>query len=214
MTKIRVYDLARELRQDINRIIEDVKREGIDVSVPSAAISVDVAERIRNRYFPKIEITPRKSIKVLKSYGIAKGKSETTFKCLKCGAEVEHSDLNCRFCGFLVEKTKKHLENIKIKHKKIITKSKESFSDTDKDKNKGLEKCSFCGLTENSTRHQRYCKWNPQNIQKREAEPKFEKVRVNHKPLPPEKFIKGRCSICEKNFPMAQSNICYECKDK
>jgi translation initiation factor IF-2 len=51
--KIRIYDLARELRLESQRVIEDVRREGLDVSVPSNTIPMEIAERIRAKYFPK-----------------------------------------------------------------------------------------------------------------------------------------------------------------
>ncbi|MBA3351542.1 MAG: translation initiation factor IF-2 N-terminal domain-containing protein, partial [Blastocatellia bacterium] len=31
--KIRIYDLAREIKQDAKRVMEDLRREGADVSV-------------------------------------------------------------------------------------------------------------------------------------------------------------------------------------
>jgi translation initiation factor IF-2 len=64
--KVRVYDLARELKQDTKRIIEDLRREGIDVDVPSNSVSKEVADKIRNKYFPKAEAAPKRSIKVIK----------------------------------------------------------------------------------------------------------------------------------------------------
>ncbi|HET8677878.1 MAG TPA: translation initiation factor IF-2 N-terminal domain-containing protein, partial [Blastocatellia bacterium] len=51
--KIRIYDLAKELKLDNKRVIEDARREGIDVSVPSNTVPMEVAERIRTKYFPK-----------------------------------------------------------------------------------------------------------------------------------------------------------------
>ena len=51
--KIRIYDLAKELKLDNKRVIEDARREGIDVAVPSNSVPMDVAERIRTKYFPK-----------------------------------------------------------------------------------------------------------------------------------------------------------------
>jgi len=51
--KIRIYDLALELKLDNSRVIEDARREGIDVSVPSNTVPHEVAERIRLKYFPK-----------------------------------------------------------------------------------------------------------------------------------------------------------------
>ncbi|HKV42824.1 MAG TPA: translation initiation factor IF-2 [Blastocatellia bacterium] len=51
--KIRIYDLAKELKLDNKRVIDDARREGIDVSVPSNTIPMEVAERIRTKYYPK-----------------------------------------------------------------------------------------------------------------------------------------------------------------
>ena len=48
--KIRVYDLAKELKQDNKTIIEDARREGADVSVPSSVMPIEVADRIRKKY--------------------------------------------------------------------------------------------------------------------------------------------------------------------
>jgi translation initiation factor IF-2 len=64
--KVRVYDLAREVKQDTKRIIEELRREGADVDVPSNSVSKELAEKIRNKYFPKIETAPKRLIKVIK----------------------------------------------------------------------------------------------------------------------------------------------------
>ncbi|MCD9187825.1 MAG: translation initiation factor IF-2 [Pyrinomonadaceae bacterium] len=65
--KIRVYDLARDLKQDTKRIIEDLRREGADVDVPSNSVSVELAEKVRNKYFPKVESSPKRAIKIIKA---------------------------------------------------------------------------------------------------------------------------------------------------
>lgn len=64
--KVRVYDLAREVKQDTKRIIEELRREGADVDVPSNSVSKELAEKIRNKYFPKVEAAPKRTIKVIK----------------------------------------------------------------------------------------------------------------------------------------------------
>lgn len=64
--KVRVYDLAREVKQDTKRIIEELRREGADVDVPSNSVSKELAEKIRNKYFPKVEAAPKRLIKVIK----------------------------------------------------------------------------------------------------------------------------------------------------
>ncbi|MDM7923391.1 MAG: translation initiation factor IF-2 [Pyrinomonadaceae bacterium] len=65
--KIRVYDLARELKQDTKRVMEDLRREGADISVPSNSVSAELAEKVRLKYFPKAEPTPKRAIKVIKA---------------------------------------------------------------------------------------------------------------------------------------------------
>ncbi len=65
--KVRVYDLAKDLKQDAKRVIEDLRREGADVSVPSNSVSVEIAEKVRLKYFPKTEVAPKRAIKVIKA---------------------------------------------------------------------------------------------------------------------------------------------------
>ncbi|MCA1850498.1 MAG: translation initiation factor IF-2 N-terminal domain-containing protein, partial [Acidobacteria bacterium] len=65
-SKVRLYDLAKELKQDTKRIIEEVRREGVDVSVPSNSISKELADKIRNRYFPKKEQSAPRKVVVVK----------------------------------------------------------------------------------------------------------------------------------------------------
>jgi translation initiation factor IF-2 len=65
-SKVRLYDLAKELKLDTKRLIEDVRREGIDVSVPSNSVSKELADKIRNKYFPKKETASPRSVRVVK----------------------------------------------------------------------------------------------------------------------------------------------------
>src|SRR3982074_2198061 len=65
-SKIRLYDLAKELKLDTKRLIEEVRREGVDVSVPSNSVSKELAEKIRNKYFPKKETAAKRVVKVVK----------------------------------------------------------------------------------------------------------------------------------------------------
>jgi translation initiation factor IF-2 len=65
-SKIRIYDLAKELKLDTKRLIEEVRREGVDVSVPSNSVSKELAEKIRTKYFPKKETAVKRAIKVVK----------------------------------------------------------------------------------------------------------------------------------------------------
>lgn len=63
---IRIYDLAREVKQDTKRVMEDVRREGADVGVASNTVSHEIAEKVRNKYFPKKETAPKRAIKIIK----------------------------------------------------------------------------------------------------------------------------------------------------
>jgi len=65
-SKIRIYDLAKELKLDTKRLIEEVRREGVDVSVPSNSVSKELAEKIRNKYFPKKETAVKRGVRVVK----------------------------------------------------------------------------------------------------------------------------------------------------
>ena len=66
VSKVRIYDLAKELKLDTKRLIEEVRREGVDVSVPSNSVSKELAEKIRNKYFPKKETAVKRVVKVVK----------------------------------------------------------------------------------------------------------------------------------------------------
>jgi translation initiation factor IF-2 len=56
--KVRVYDLAKELKIDNKRVIEEIRREGYDVSVPSNSVPDDVADRVRAKFYPKKPAMP------------------------------------------------------------------------------------------------------------------------------------------------------------
>ena len=64
--KVRIYDLSKEIKQGTKRIIEELRREGADVSVPSNSVSKELADKIRDKYFPKVDKTPKRAIKVIK----------------------------------------------------------------------------------------------------------------------------------------------------
>ncbi len=65
-SKVRLYDLAKELKLDTKRLIEEVRREGVDVSVPSNSVSKELADKIRNKYFPKKATTAPRAVRVVK----------------------------------------------------------------------------------------------------------------------------------------------------
>jgi hypothetical protein len=52
MGKVRLYDLAKELKVDSDLVIDAARREGIDVSIPSNTISHEVADKIRRTLVP------------------------------------------------------------------------------------------------------------------------------------------------------------------
>ncbi len=70
--KVRVYDLAKDLKQDSKRVIEELRREGADVSVPSNSVSKELADKLRNKYMPKADKKPKRGIKVIKKKKIKK----------------------------------------------------------------------------------------------------------------------------------------------
>jgi serine/threonine protein kinase/predicted RNA-binding protein with RPS1 domain len=66
--KVRIYDLARDLKQDTKRVMEDLRREGADVSVPSNSVSVKLAKILRDKYYPEVEsTTPKRAIKIIRA---------------------------------------------------------------------------------------------------------------------------------------------------
>ena len=65
-SKVRLYDLAKDLKIDTKRLIEEVRREGVDVSVPSNSISKELAEKIRDKYFPKKDTAVKRTVRVVK----------------------------------------------------------------------------------------------------------------------------------------------------
>ena len=71
-TSVRIYDLAKDLKQDTKRVIEELRREGADVSVPSNSVSKELADKIRNKYFPKTEAAPKRAIKVIKKEAVVR----------------------------------------------------------------------------------------------------------------------------------------------
>ncbi|MEZ5344077.1 MAG: translation initiation factor IF-2 [Pyrinomonadaceae bacterium] len=64
--KVRIYDLAKEVKQDTKRVLEELRREGADVSVPSNSVSKELADKLRNKYFPPVDKKPKRIIKVIK----------------------------------------------------------------------------------------------------------------------------------------------------
>jgi len=65
---VRIYDLAKELKQDTKRVMEELRRAGADVSVASNSVPVEFADKLRHKYISKAEapVKPR-AIKVIKA---------------------------------------------------------------------------------------------------------------------------------------------------
>src|SRR2546421_12247076 len=55
MGKVRIYELARELKLESRKVIEHARRLGVDVSVPSNSLDDPIADKIREIYYPKKE---------------------------------------------------------------------------------------------------------------------------------------------------------------
>ncbi|MDQ3062580.1 MAG: translation initiation factor IF-2 [Acidobacteriota bacterium] len=90
-TSVRIYDLAKDLKQDTKRVIEELRREGADVSVPSNSVSKELAEKVRNKYFPKTEAAPKRAIKVIKKETVAK--IETPFEEEISAVEIQPQEV-------------------------------------------------------------------------------------------------------------------------
>jgi translation initiation factor IF-2 len=86
-SKVRIYDLAKELKLDTKRLIEEIRREGVDVSVPSNSVSKELAEKIRIKYFPKKEAVAKRTIKVVKRAALPVAEEEAP-------AEVAEPDVS------------------------------------------------------------------------------------------------------------------------
>jgi translation initiation factor IF-2 len=65
---VRIYDLAKELKQDTKRVMEELRRAGADVSVASNSVPLEFADKLRNKYIAKAEAPAKpRAIKVIKA---------------------------------------------------------------------------------------------------------------------------------------------------
>jgi translation initiation factor IF-2 len=65
---VRIYDLAKELKQDTKRVMEELRRAGADVSVASNSVPMEFADKLRNKYLTKAEAPAKaRAIKVIKA---------------------------------------------------------------------------------------------------------------------------------------------------
>ena len=92
-SKVRIYDLAKELKLDTKRLIEEVRREGVDVSVPSNSVSKELAEKIRNKYFPKKETTVKRAVKVVKRAALPATDVAVAAPPVEAPAEIEEPEV-------------------------------------------------------------------------------------------------------------------------
>jgi translation initiation factor IF-2 len=124
--KVRVYDLAKELKQDTKRIIEELRREGADISVPSNSVSKELAEKIRNRYFPKKEVAPVRTIKVIKKEktaapAIEEAPVEAEIPIVETAPPVEEQKEEKTITPVLAEEAKPKIANRTFKLAKRVT---------------------------------------------------------------------------------------------
>ncbi len=79
MGKVRIYELARELKLESKKIIDDARRMGVDVSVPSNTLDDPIANKIREMYFPakKETATPTRTARLVKASKPAATEEET-----------------------------------------------------------------------------------------------------------------------------------------
>src|SRR6185436_17650457 len=65
---VRIYDLAKELKQDTKRVMEELRRAGADVSVASNSVPMEFADKLRNKYLTNAEAPAKpRAIKVIKA---------------------------------------------------------------------------------------------------------------------------------------------------
>src|SRR5688500_18696972 len=57
-SKVRLYALAKELKLDVRRLIQEVQTHGVKVSVPSNSVSRELADRIRRAHGTHIKRSP------------------------------------------------------------------------------------------------------------------------------------------------------------
>src|SRR5262245_56440767 len=52
MSKVRIYDLAQELKPENRKVLENARRMGVDLSMPSNTLDDNIAAKIREMYYP------------------------------------------------------------------------------------------------------------------------------------------------------------------
>lgn len=132
--KVRIYDLAKEVKLDTKRIIEELRREGADVSVPSNSVSKQLADKVRNKYFPKIEKSPKRGIRVIKKKKARK--TETPFENETLTEDTKEEIIETDGEEFeipeVLEEPKKETKKV-VKLKKKAVKPKEESEEIEKE---------------------------------------------------------------------------------
>ncbi|MBO0726188.1 MAG: translation initiation factor IF-2 N-terminal domain-containing protein, partial [Blastocatellia bacterium] len=79
MKKVRLYELAKELRLETRQVIADARRFGAMVSSSSSSVDEKVANRIRELYFPKKSAaTEPRAARLVKAHKPVEAPVETT----------------------------------------------------------------------------------------------------------------------------------------
>ena len=81
MSKVRIYDLAKELKLESKKVLEDARRMGVDVSVPSNTLDDATAAKIREMYYPKkkeVVATTRPTARLIKHHPSAAAPAPAT----------------------------------------------------------------------------------------------------------------------------------------
>ncbi len=97
--KVRLYNLAKELKVDTKRLIEMVRRHGVDVSIPSNSISPKLAQQIRDERNPLtkspsqrvVRLIRRSPVRLLGSENVdvsRTSKKKKIRRCPVCAAEM------------------------------------------------------------------------------------------------------------------------------
>jgi rubrerythrin len=160
-SKVRVYDLAKELKQDTKRIIEELRRGGADVDVPSNHVPKEIADKIRNMYFPKLDVSPKRAVKIIKSSEVSLIKTikSSEVSIMKQGElspkqGEEKKIYDCELCKYTCqdsEQLKKHEEWHKeyfvhgLKSKTSIANvSEQNVISQSQGKEKKIYRCTIC----------------------------------------------------------------------
>jgi len=96
MGKVRIYDLAKELKLDNKKIIEDARRLGCDgVHQASNSVPDEIAQKIREKYFPKKTVTSQapKLVKVPKKVTPAAAPDQAASAPAEAPAPVSASEV-------------------------------------------------------------------------------------------------------------------------